>query len=376
MTERAETLRLDITRAVSRAGLGVLTGIDRVELAWINWALSGRWADAQFVARVSGGVHAIDRGDMAELMAALRGETNPPMDARGAITLKKRPAVRRAESLLRRLAVPIRAADFYANVGHSNLTPEAMTEMREQGAARVVVKIHDVIPLEYPEFARADGPQKMRIRLNAAAMADGLVFNSADTARRALAHMTTDAAHVVAPLGVEVEEADAALHEGFVCLGTIEPRKNHALLLDIWQGMALPRPPLHIIGRRGWMNEEVFARLDLGIDGVIEHNNLDDAAMRALVAGARALLFPSFAEGYGLPMAEALAMGVPVIASDIPALREVGGNAALFLRPDDPTAWAKAIAAPPSREDVAHAKWKPHTWAQHFSRIEGFLDKF
>jgi glycosyltransferase involved in cell wall biosynthesis len=342
-------------------------------MAWIDWALSTRWADAQFVARTASGLHAIDRGDMPALLAALRGKTSPTLDMRGAVSLKKRPAVRRAESLLRRLSTPPRPADVYANVGHSNLSLATITEMRVTGAAHVIVKIHDVIPLNHPDFARADGPVKMRERLDAAALADGLVFNSNDTAIRALALMKTVAAHVVAPLGIDFERFEAHLHDGFVCLGTIEPRKNHALLLDVWEAMMPPRPQLHIIGRRGWLNKAVFARLDAGVDGVVEHDDLDDAGVRHLLAGAQALLFPSFAEGYGLPMVEALAMGVPVIASDLPALREVGGDAAMYLAPDDPAAWVAAIKAPPNRADLSRADWKPQSWAEHFENVDELL---
>lgn len=380
MTERAETIRLDITRALSRAGLGAPTGVDRVERAWIDWALSDRWADAQFVAKIASGVYAINRTDMAMLLAALEGETSPALDLRGAASLKKRPAVRRAESLLRRLAAPLRPADIYANVGHSNLSTEFGEHMRATGATRTIVKFHDVIPLEHPRFARADGPARMRARLEAAALADGLVFNSEDTARRALAHMKTTARSVVAPLGIDpAPVSDAPLHDGFVCLGTIEPRKNHALLLDVWEAMTAP-PVLHIIGRRGWMNEDVFARLDARAAeqpaNVIEHNHLDDAAMRRLLGGARALLFPSRAEGYGLPLAEALAMGVPVVASDLPALREVGGDAAMYLSPDDVAGWTAAVASPPERTTPALRRWAPPRWADHFARVDDLLRGF
>lgn len=79
MTWRAETIRLDITRALSRAGLGA-TGVDRVERAWIDWALSDRWADVQFVARIASGVYALDRAGMVEMLPALRGEASPPLD--------------------------------------------------------------------------------------------------------------------------------------------------------------------------------------------------------------------------------------------------------------------------------------------------------
>lgn len=374
MTPAAGVIRLDISRLLSRAGLGAPTGVDRVELAWIEWALSPRWRDAQFVARVASGTYAIDRVDMPEVLAAVRGDAVPTLDARGAISLKKRMAVRRIESLLRRRAVPMRPAEVYANVGHSNLSPRFIAEMRAKGAERVIVKIHDVIPLEYPEFARNDGPQKMRARLQAARMADGLVFNSGDTARRALPRINPETQYAVAPLGIDIRAVDAPEHGGFVCLGTIEPRKNHALLLDVWAMLAAPSV-LHIIGRRGWLNEAVFARLDANPPHVREHGDLDDDAMRLMLAGARALLFPSFAEGYGLPMAEALALGVPVIASDLPALREVGGNAATFLPTNDVSAWAAAIAAPPLRTDAALQRWAVPRWRDHFARVDDLLHR-
>ena len=66
-----------------------------------------------------------------------------------------------------------------------------------------------------------------------------------------------------------------------------------------------------------------------------EHPELSDSALPTLLAGARALLCPAFVEGYGLPIAEALALGVPVICSDIPVFREVGRNVPEFLDPLD-----------------------------------------
>ena len=70
---------------------------------------------------------------------------------------------------------------------------------------------------------------------------------------------------------------------------------------------------------------------------------LPDRRVAALLAGARALLFPSFAEGYGLPVAEALALGVPVLCSDLPALREVGGEVPEYLDPLDGAGWRARV---------------------------------
>ena len=107
---------------------------------------------------------------------------------------------------------------------------------------------------------------------------------------------------------------------------------------------------------------------------------MTDADMLAHVAGARALLMPTFAEGYGLPVVEALALGAPVICSDLPVLRDVGGEAPEYLDPLDGPAWSRAIldyAAPESRRRAAQiariAAWTPPRWSDHFAAVEDFL---
>jgi glycosyltransferase involved in cell wall biosynthesis len=368
---------LDVTRTVSRAGQGAATGIDRVERAWIDAALDGRWGPAWFVARTGSGVHAVGSEAMRALLAALDGTVKwPPLDLRGLVSLKSPPAVRRIASAMRRAEERPPAGLVYANVGHANLTKGTVTSMRAAGARRVVVKLHDVIPLDHPEFARANGPQKMRERLEAAATADALIYNSHHTRSRAEAHLSLPDG-VVAPLGIDVEPApEAPAHDGFVVLGTIEPRKNHLLLLDLWSALGDDAPPLHIIGRRGWMNEALFARLDRNPLHVTEHGSLPDEEAQALLGGACALLFPSLAEGYGLPVAEALTLHVPVIASDLPALREVGGDLAIWCSPEDPSDWLVAVREMrkpdlrAARAATIRASWKPPRWEDHFTAAD------
>jgi hypothetical protein len=99
-----------------------------------------------------------------------------------------------------------------------------------------------------------------------------------------------------------------------------------------------------------------------------------------LLAGARALLFPSFAEGYGLPLAEALALGTPAICSDLPALREVGGAVPEFLDPLDGPGWREAVlhyaASPAPRRDAQLTRlagWQAPSWADHFRAVDRLL---
>ena len=180
-------------------------------------------------------------------------------------------------------------------------------------------------------------------------------------------------------------EADPA----FVILGTIEGRKNHALLLSMWRRMLDERsaaqvPRLVIVGRRGWQADEVFARLDRREFGdlVAEVGSLDDRRLAEALVGARVLLFPSFAEGYGIPLTEALAAGVPVIASDLPVFREIGQGVPELPPPDDAAAWSGAIAdygRPDSarrREQLSRlAAFRVPDWHGHFFRVDDFLAK-
>ncbi|WP_237217867.1 glycosyltransferase family 4 protein, partial [Falsiroseomonas oryziterrae] len=194
----------------------------------------------------------------------------------------------------------------------------------------------------------------------------------------------------VAPLGVALPEVAAppvALRPYFVALGTIEPRKNHLLLLNLWRHFAAtmgPQAPrLVLVGRRGWENENVLDMLErcTAIDGVVrEAGTPPDREVAALLRGARALLFPSFAEGFGLPLAEALALGVPAIASDLPALREVGGSAPDFLDPLDGAGWREAVMEYARADSAARRAqvarlggWQAPRWDAHFEVLDGLL---
>ena len=107
---------------------------------------------------------------------------------------------------------------------------------------------------------------------------------------------------------------------------------------------------------------------------------MSDAELGRLLAGARALLFPSLAEGYGLPLAEALAAGVPVLCSDVPPFRAVGGDAPEYLDPLDGPAWQGAILAYTADPSVRRAaqqerlrRWRAPTWEAHFAVLETVL---
>lgn len=141
-------------------------------------------------------------------------------------------------------------------------------------------------------------------------------------------------------------------------VGNLEPRKNLARLLDAFAILKsetnLPHA-LHLAGGGGWRNEAFRARLH-GMrhrDVVRLHGYVPAADLPALVAGADLLVFPSIYEGFGMPPLEAMCCGVPVVASDIAAHREVLGDAALLVDPLDPAAIAEGMRRVLTDEELA-----------------------
>lgn len=141
-------------------------------------------------------------------------------------------------------------------------------------------------------------------------------------------------------------------------------------------------PRLVLIGQRGWQADEVFALLDQSprLKGYVrELGRCDDTTMFGWLDQARALLMPSFIEGFGIPVIEALQRGVPVIASDLPVFREIAGDIPLYLDPLDGQGWEAAIRAycgdAPDRERqlAAMPSFRTPTWGDHFAKVDGWL---
>jgi glycosyltransferase involved in cell wall biosynthesis len=130
-------------------------------------------------------------------------------------------------------------------------------------------------------------------------------------------------------------------------VGTVEPRKNLGRLLSAFEsahaeGLA---DGLVIVGQRGWLYDDFFAQLEKSPvrDRVILPGYVDDRDLPALYAGARVFAFPSVYEGFGLPVLEAMACGVPVAASNASSIPEIGGDAAMYFDPLDVRSMSDAL---------------------------------
>lgn len=117
-------------------------------------------------------------------------------------------------------------------------------------------------------------------------------------------------------------------------LGAIEPRKNVDTLLDAWASFRLKSDfDLVIAGASGWASEKTMARLNAQPAGVRYLGYVSEDELPGLMAGATAFIYPSLYEGFGLPVAQAMAAGVPVITSNTSCLPEVAGEGALLVDP-------------------------------------------
>ncbi|HVT34442.1 MAG TPA: glycosyltransferase family 1 protein, partial [Nevskiaceae bacterium] len=277
--------------------------------------------------------------------------------------------------------------------GSSVPAPSIQRWLKESPNVSGIFMLHDLIPVTHPEYARPKMAARHRKYVEdltrcASAVITNSQFTAESLSRFAADHGLKVPRTVVAPLGISPHftrtQPKADLAPYFVFVGTIEPRKNHILLLQVWQRLVVQHgpaaPKLVIVGRRGWENENVLDLLDRGENlrsHVIECNQLCDELLIELIANARALLLPSHVEGYGLPVAEALALKTPVICSDLPPLREIAGDVPEYVDQLAGRGWARTIMDyadlqnPRRRAQVERmARFQAPLWKDHFRKIE------
>ena len=419
-------LFLDVTRLRQRGKRSTPSGIDRVEFAYLDYVLDRAEGEAARFVAFQGLGEGLVKPDRARALrdavarawrlerpadedacwAAMKAalESPPPPALSAALRIAgEAPGGRwsdgaslpardmlRAKTRLTRSLLAAGPRAVYLHTSHSQL--ERATLPRWLAGARVqpVFFLHDVIPIDTPEFCRPGEDARHRLRIAAMASHARLVLvNSqatADAARLCMAREGWRApAFEVVPLGVEDcfrRRADLpvlrAAHPYFIVVGTIEPRKNLAFLLAVWrrlvERMGAAAPRLVVVGRRGWENESVLDYLErshLIAPFVIEASDVSDAGLASVMAGARAVLAPSMSEGFSLPVAEALTLGVPVVASDIAVHREIGQGMARLIDPLDGPGWLRAIEAACGVGDPADAPAPPSrpyralTWREH-----------
>ena len=271
------------------------------------------------------------------------------------------PALRHDRSVLSGLAtlprfVISRAADriepiLDACIRDADVFHTSNAEHHRPRRARSTATIHDLTALKFPEAHTALNQRiDRRFFTQTLPAADRLIAVSESTRRDAIELLGLSADRIVTiHSGVAPEYFQAGPEQGrqaaaefgldrtyVLSVGTIEPRKNVGRLLDAWQG--LPEDvrasfDLVVAGPMGWAERETARRLRVPGTGVRYLGYVREQWMPGLTAGASCLAYPSLYEGFGFPVAQALAAGVPVVTSNTSCLPEVAGPAALFVDP-------------------------------------------
>jgi glycosyltransferase involved in cell wall biosynthesis len=301
------------------------------------------------------------------------------------------------KAYLRWWAGPGTADALLLNTSHTGLHRARYALSLRRRGARPVFFVHDLIPITHPEYCRRGERDRHISRMRTAVtVGRGIIVPSRYTLET-LARFCGEAGlelppAVVAPLASTLPRLAPGprplAQPYFAVVGTVEPRKNHALLLELWRALVeragAAAPHLVVIGQRGWDCDEAFAAMRAPALAGHVHAlaGAGDRELTTWLAHAQALLFPSFVEGYGLPLAEALAMGVPAITSDLAVFREVAGDIPEYAGPRDTGRWLKLVedyGAPQGALRPAQlarlAGFRATTWQRHFEQVDDFLQR-
>ncbi len=221
----------------------------------------------------------------------------------------------------------------------------------------LVVTVHDLSFLKVPETVRESTRRDLEGKLRQTVERAARVLTDSETVRSELLEtglFDPERTHTVrlGPGSVAastVAEPPDGLPERYVLhVGTLEPRKNLPTLLEAWRllrARGAEPPPLVLCGRLGWKSEELQEEIEsAAAEGwVVHYGYLKDGQVAALYRDATLVTLPSIYEGFGLPAVEAMGAGAPLLCSDIPVLREVAGESAVYVAPDSARDWADRV---------------------------------
>ncbi|MEJ0075821.1 MAG: glycosyltransferase family 1 protein [Alphaproteobacteria bacterium] len=281
----------------------------------------------------------------------------------------------------------------------------ALAALKQKYQFRYCTIVYDIIAILYPHLVVPElSPILTNYFTDLVTLADYAMCISERTRQdwtRFCREHRADAGHAyVFPLGADLPTADDSMQADLpdvlrgkqfaLFVSTIEARKNHRMLYEAWDRCVRSkmidseRDRLVFVGRRGWGVNDLMRELAANPatrETLIVLNHVPDALLRLLYQHCAFVAFPSLYEGYGLPLAEALAYGKPCISSNAGSLSEIGGDLVVRIDPKDTTRWADAMAhhlrSPQELERMGariRAEFRPVTWdqtaAQFFNTIK------
>ena len=297
----------------------------------------------------------------------------------------------REQRSLRLVTLPTGAVFFDAEPAWHDPRPrsELLPALRAQGLT-VVTMVADVLPQQHPEWFEPRVAAAFGDWLSAHLASSQLALAISEHTRGALQAVAESRGLPPPPTQVVQLGADfagtltgapegravdlpPAIGRFLLVVGTLEPRKNHALALEVFTRLAAEHPDLGLVlvGKQGWLVEPLVEKVrthPLYGTRLLWLSGLGDGELSWLFQHAYLALVPSWSEGLGLPLIEALRYGVPAVASTGGALPEAGGPAAELVAPDDVDAWTEAVRR--HLEDPGHhgqararaAAYQPPTW--------------
>lgn len=371
---------LDITRLVRRiSSKKTLTGIDRVSIAYVKHFRNKSHA----LIRYAGKNFILSNNESLKLFTWI---LNPDYSLNILVTIIKgaKPQKQFREAIL-------------INTGHIGLKQKNYSRMINKLNLKPFFVVHDLIPIIYPEYCSTGEEIRHATKINYVInFAHGIITNSnatltdlknyAKNNNRALPKSKTSL--LASDMQFLPNNARPIKNPYFVVLSTIDPRKNHILLLQIWrkfvQDLGESAPHLIIIGKRGWECEQVIDLLDrckFLLNFVDEVSKCNDQDLVNYICHSQALLFPSFAEGYGLPLIEALSLKIPVISSDLPVFKEIAGEIPEYIDPLDGKKWAEVILEYTNSDSKLRknqleriANFTGPSWKNHFQIVDSFIN--
>lgn len=306
----------------------------------------------------------------AELTAGLLRTAAPGDDVHGWVAWHRDVSAARSVVDVSRLPLGRRAlaavwARAVGPVPGGDLVHAPTPLMPPRRSTPVIVTVHDAVPWTHPETLTPHGARWHRRMVELAVRhADAITVPTSVVAselREVFPTLSADRLHVLGagvaralltrPDDRRAADTRARLRlpdEYLVTVATLEPRKGLDVLIEALARGAASTPPLVVVGQPGWGDVDlhtVARRAGLPAGRLHAVGRIDDDDLNVVLRGARALVAPSRAEGFGLPLAEAMAVGVPVVCSDIPVFGETAGSAALAVPVGDSGALAQAIEA-------------------------------